>query len=202
MGYKNKIEIDYEGLPQWVIRDIGRHFDTDGMGSRTDFLKWQTDLVTFIRTVPPENQILFLQKGIEFMQKALAYHKEFDCNHPDTCSENESWERRIPLAQALLKPAPGNTTTSNIKFAGSKIDLIRVLNALYDLKKFENLNGVVPPKNEFMSTAGQFFNIDLSDYERGLSQAIKEGNLEPNLQIFEDMKTAMQKLFIKKNEKK
>lgn len=203
MGYRNKIKIDYEGLPRWVVREIERRFDNGGMGSNKDFLKWQSDLVSFIKTVPTENKVLFIEKGIEFAKKALTYHIEFDCNHPNDCSDNESWERRIPLAEELLETIQPskieNTTTSNIKFAGSKIDLIRILNALYELKRIENLNGQVPTKKEFMTAAGYFFNINLSDYDTSLSQAIKEGDLEPNLEIFEKMKTNIQNIWHEKH---
>ena len=77
--------------------------------------------------------------------------------------------------------------------------MIRVLNALYELKKIEGLNNSqVPPKKDFMIAAGQFFNINLSDYDTSLSQAIKEGNEDANLKIFEDMKQAFYKIWLEK----
>ncbi|HYG17160.1 MAG TPA: hypothetical protein VEC12_15490 [Bacteroidia bacterium] len=199
MGYKNKIVIDYEGLPNYVVKEIQYRFDDGGMGISSDFKVWQNKILNFLATIPSEYWVLFLKKGLEFAEKALAYHSQHDCHNKNNCRLNETWERQIALTKQMLKeaelPATENAPASNIKFAGSKIDLIRVLNALYELKKIEGLNGQVPPKKEFMIAAGQFFNINLSDYDTSLSQAIKEGELEPNIEIFEKMKTAIQNIW-------
>lgn len=202
-GYKNKIEIDYEGLPKWAIKDIQDLFDQDSLDNRNDYSEWQGNVVTSLNSIAKEQRPLFLKKGIEFAQKAYSYHLENDCGDKSECRHNECWERQIVLTQNMLdKLLPSEqitNTTSNIKFAGSKIDLIRVLNALYELKKIEGLNNSqVPPKKDFMIAAGQFFNINLSDYDTSLSQAIKEGNEDANLKIFEDMKQAFYKIWLEK----
>lgn len=71
---------------------------------------------------------------------------------------------------------------------GAKINFIRVLNALYELKFFTDENGQMPTKQDFMRRVGGFFSIDLSDYDVNISQAFNSGKMEINLEIFEKMK--------------
>ena len=68
-----------------------------------------------------------------------------------------------------------------------KIDLIRILNAIYELKMIEKPDGQIPSKEKFMKQAGNFFGNDLSKYDTDLSQAFNNTALEANLKIFEDM---------------
>jgi hypothetical protein len=70
----------------------------------------------------------------------------------------------------------------------SKIDLIRLLNAMWELKMLEDKNGQIPTKSDFMNAAGKFYGIDLSTYEADLSQAFSNGNLETNTKIFDKLK--------------
>jgi len=76
---------------------------------------------------------------------------------------------------------------------GAKIDLIRVLSALYDLRFFSKTDGLIPTKKEFFETMGEYLGTDLSKYHSHLSQALNSTPLEVNLKIFEDMKQAIQK---------
>ncbi len=100
-------------------------------------------------------------------------------------------------AIAELETTPAQTQTKPqfklSKKTGAKTDLIRVLNALYELKFFLNNNEAEPlRKKDFMIKAGQFFGTDLSNYDAALSQARREQPLETNLKIFEEMKTITQ----------
>lgn len=70
---------------------------------------------------------------------------------------------------------------------GSKTDLIRILNAIYELRMIEKPDGQIPSKEKFMKQAGNFFGTDLSKYDSDLSQAFNNTALEANLKIFEDM---------------
>jgi hypothetical protein len=70
---------------------------------------------------------------------------------------------------------------------GARIDLIRILNALYELKLINKTDGQTPTKEFFMIQAGNFFGIDLSKYDTNLSQSLNETSLEANLKVFEDM---------------
>lgn len=71
---------------------------------------------------------------------------------------------------------------------GAKMDLIRVLNALYELRLFEKTDGQIPSKLEFFETMGEYLGVDLSKYHTSLSQALQNQRLEVNLKVFEDMK--------------
>jgi len=82
---------------------------------------------------------------------------------------------------------------------GKKTDFIRVLNALYELSFFDGLKKA-PTKKEFMEYAGKAFGIDLTDYQKSLSQAKQVTALEANLKIFEEMKTATTTYISKKNQ--
>jgi hypothetical protein len=75
---------------------------------------------------------------------------------------------------------------------GIKTNLIRVLNALYELGYFEMANGQKPSKEMFMKQAGDFFGVDLSKYDSDLSQALNNTSLEANLKVFEQMKKVIQ----------
>lgn len=76
---------------------------------------------------------------------------------------------------------------------GAKTDLIRVLNALYELRLFNKTDGQIPTKQEFIETMGEYLGIDLSKYHSNLSQALQNQPLEVNLKVFEEMKEATQK---------
>lgn len=76
---------------------------------------------------------------------------------------------------------------------GAKTDLIRVLNALYELRLFNKTDGQIPTKQEFIETMGEYLGVDLSKYHSNLSQALQNQSLEVNLKVFEEMKEATQK---------
>jgi hypothetical protein len=101
------------------------------------------------------------------------------------------------------------TTTPKTKQAfqlrkkqGTKTDLIRILNAVYEMKYFEMADGQIPSKEIFMKQSGEFFGINLSKYDTDLSQALNNTSLEANLKVFEEMKSVTQKNhYISKTEK-
>lgn len=70
---------------------------------------------------------------------------------------------------------------------GAKIDLIRILNALYEIRLIEKSNGQIPTKQEFFETMGKYLGVDLSNYHTNLSQAFKNQSLEVNLIVFEKL---------------
>ena len=75
---------------------------------------------------------------------------------------------------------------------GAKTDLIRVLNALYEIRLFNKTDGQIPTKQEFIETMGEYLGVDLSKYHSNLSQALQNQPLEVNLKVFEEMKEATQ----------
>jgi len=113
------------------------------------------------------------------------------------------FDKKCDLEIAKLKELAGMDSVSTTQKAkprfmlsdkkGAKIDLIRVLNALYELRLIVKSNGQIPTKQEFIKSLGEFLGTDLSKYHSNLSQAFKNQPLEVNLKVFEDMKAATQK---------
>lgn len=88
---------------------------------------------------------------------------------------------------------------------GQKIDIIRVLNVMYEQGRFQSKTGSRLTKKELFQTFGQFLNIDLSDYDKHLSRTFSDcTSLEKQLQVFDDMKQKMAEIWDNKlkNEKK
>ena len=83
----------------------------------------------------------------------------------------------------------------------TKIDFIRLINALWEMKAFKNKDDGYPTKQLMMKEFGNFVGIDLSKYEKDLSKAVNTSNLETNLEIFERIKNEMNTYFNKKLEK-
>lgn len=81
---------------------------------------------------------------------------------------------------------------------GAKIDLIRILNALYELRLIGNTNGNYPTKEGFMKKAGEFFGVDLQKYDVNLSQTFN-GTLEANLKVFKEMEKKCTDEWTKRN---
>jgi len=96
------------------------------------------------------------------------------------------YEQTVEAATTTLKTKPVFKLSEK---KGAKIDLIRVLNALHELRLFNKTDGQIPSKELFMKQSGEFFGIDLSKYDTDLSQALNNTSLEANLKVFEEMKT-------------
>lgn len=79
---------------------------------------------------------------------------------------------------------------------GAKIDIIRVLNSLYELGTFTGKNGKSISKKEFMISMGKAINVDLSNYDKDLSRALSDSTtLDKHLRIFNDMLQKMNDIF-------
>ena len=75
---------------------------------------------------------------------------------------------------------------------GQKIDLIRVLNVMYEQGRFTGKDGSKLTKKEFFIEAGRTFHVDLSSYDKDLSRSMSDSTkLEKHLKPFEDMKLKM-----------
>lgn len=121
---------------------------------------------------------------------------------------DQQCELEIKKIEALRKlepktPSPAKTQAqfklSNRK--GTKTNLIRILNAIYELRMIEKKDGQIPSKESFMKEAGEFFGTDFSKYDIDLSQAMNNTSIEANLKIFEDMKTIIQNKVLGDNKK-
>ncbi len=72
---------------------------------------------------------------------------------------------------------------------GTKIDLIRIMNAWYECGKVVDANGAQPTKKEFFTWVGKLFNIDLTAYDKDLSTSMSSGTAyEKQVKIFEELK--------------
>lgn len=136
-----------------------------------------------------KDKILYLTEiKTDFLQNKSGWDYEIGTPFDKKC------ELEINKLNAVLK-LETHTTTPKAKpvfklseKTGAKIDLIRVLNALYELQLFNKADGQIPTKQEFMKTMGEYLGVDLSKYHSNLSQAMQNQSLEVNLKVFEDMK--------------
>ena len=78
------------------------------------------------------------------------------------------------------------------KAKGQKIDLIRVLNAMFEMGCFKGKDGAKLTKKDFFTEMGCILHIDLSDYDKDLSRSMSDSTkLDKHLKVFEDMKQKM-----------
>lgn len=106
-------------------------------------------------------------------------------------------EQHITTAQE--EPTPVSQEASPVYLAkrkGNKIDLIRIANAIYELGMVEDANGGRLTKKEYMIAFGKAFNIDLSDYDKDLSNSMASSvAFEKQTRIFDDMKVKHQEIY-------
>ena len=149
------------------------------------------ELMKELETIPDQlNKLILLNNRLtEYLQRGL-----FEDRKP---SFGEKCELEIKKLKVLIEIqssiAPQTKQAFQlIKKQGAKTDLIRVLNAVYELKLFEMTNGQTPSKEMFMKQTGEFFGVDLSKYDIDLSQALNNTSLEANLKVFDEMKKLTQ----------
>jgi hypothetical protein len=85
---------------------------------------------------------------------------------------------------------------------GMKINFIRVINTLYELNFFVNKDNEILHKKDVMKSFGEYLGVDLSNYDKDLSQAINIGESDKNTMIFDKMKKKMNDYIDEKLEKK
>lgn len=99
----NKVEIDFEGLPNYIIqKGIAWQFEEVNLINDDDYINWKNGLLQFYSTIPNEYILKTLVKGIEYGKKAYQRHKTAECTSPNRCQWHESWDRRIAIAEQLL----------------------------------------------------------------------------------------------------
>lgn len=112
---------------------------------------------------------------------------------------------QIKAAQANLEarkssiPSTGEGFKSTIKINEkkfAKIDLIRIINAMYDIGFFSSTEGKKRIKGQCMITIGNALNVDLGDYSNDLSSSMQDGSkIDKHLEIFKLMAEAMEDYF-------
>lgn len=159
--------------------------------NKYDFQKVKQHIET-LATV--KDKILYLtEMKTDFLQNKSGWDLDIGTPFDRKC------ELEIKKLNEILK-LEAHTTTPKAKPVfklsekkGAKTDLIRVLNALYELRMFNKTDGQIPTKQEFIETMGEYLGVDLSKYHSNLSQALQNQPLEVNLEVFEEMKKATQK---------
>lgn len=137
-------------------------------------------------------------------QTALSYKRhKATCKEPG-CRADEAFEKRVEFFERRIEdlqrsnPGVEPLTTpitlqiENLKFTlserpGAKIDLIRIINAMWGVGLFKDEYGRTAPKQALMKAVGGVFGVDLSDYDKDLHQAYKATSIEANIKIFKNL---------------
>jgi hypothetical protein len=156
-----------------------------------------------LKTLPNvKAQIKFLTEiQTEYKQNQTGWEMNIGTAFDEQCElEIKKLDKIFKLDQST--PTKTKQAFQLRKKQGAKTDLIRILNAIYELKMFEMTDGQIPSKEMFMKQAGEFFGTDLSKYDIDLSQALNSTSLEANLKVFGQMKEVTQNShYIGKKEK-
>ena len=107
--------------------------------------------------------------------------------------------REIEPLRERIMPQPAATGKSPVYLTertGVKIDIIRILNVLYEMGMFTGEGGRKISKKVFMIAMGQAMNMDLSGYDKDLSRSLSDSTkLEKHLRVFENMLQKMTDIF-------
>lgn len=155
-----------------------------GQNAEYDFEKVKEHLNT-LQTV--NEKIEFLTEiQTSFRQDKNSWELPIGTPFDEQCElEIKKLDRIFNLSKG--SPPKGKQTFELSKKA-AKVDFVRILHAVYELKFFVIADGQLPSKELFMKQTGEFFGIDLSEYDVHLSQALNNTSLEANLAVFEKMK--------------
>ena len=108
-----------------------------------------------------------------------------------------------PIYQGVTKQkenAPNNPSDIgsplHLSKNASKIDLIRIMNAWYECGKVADANGVKPTKKDFFTWVGNLFNIDLTNYDKDLSNSMSSSvALNKQIHIFDELKEKHESIY-------
>ena len=82
------------------------------------------------------------------------------------------------------------------KERGRRLDMIRVINSIFELGFFVDENGRKSNKTDVFAVSGHAMNVDLSNYSHDLSSSLTDStSMNKHLKIFEDMLDMMKKIF-------
>jgi hypothetical protein len=169
-----------------ILKEIDKRWPlTEDEEETEDKFKWanikrHVDLLT-----DPNSQISYL------INTSAEYKQHVICNGlssngiTEMCQIEMDRIKQQQELEAMKKPYAGNIYLSADK--GKKINFIRVINALYELRFFQDDQGQIPTKETVMITIGKALGIDLSSYDADLSQAFNTGNADKNTTIFRQM---------------
>ena len=82
------------------------------------------------------------------------------------------------------------------KERGKRLDMIRVINSIFELGFFVDENGRKSNKKDVFIVMGHAMNVDFSNYSHDLSSSLTDStSMNKHLKIFEDMLDMMKKIF-------
>jgi hypothetical protein len=155
----------------------------------------------YIKEIPSEHVLKTLDK-LESIFEDYATDSSF----PHFTSKKGSKvldeiNRVIEMLRNTSQQLPTSSRQPYFKLSSriSKIDLIRLLNAMYAMRFCEKTDGSIPSKKEFMNAMGEIFSIDLSKYDSDLSQSFKS-SLENNLEIFSKLSEKIEHEWSQRNQ--
>ena len=157
-------------LPGQLYNDIGKR---DVVLSRLYYMQTPRKALDAILTLLMLRELTCRQLGIE-MKPTI--ESEYGCDKVvEECDEPQA-ESPIYLSTAK----------------GQKIDLIRVLNVMFEQGRFKGKDGAKLTKKDFFTEMGHTLHVDLSDYDKDLSRSMSDSTkLEKHTKPFEDMKQKM-----------
>ena len=169
-GGLREIDDKLRQLPGQLYNDIGKR---DVVLSRLYYMMTPRKAIDAILTLLMLRELTCRQLGIEM--KPMVKSEYGSDKIVEECDETYT-ESPIYLSTAK----------------GQKIDLIRVLNVMYEQGRFTGKDGSKLTKKEFFIEAGRTFHVDLSNYDKDLSRSMSDSTkLEKHLKPFEDMKLKM-----------
>ena len=170
------------------------------------------ELETFFKELYLENNTLIIDRVLSLLYNGLeswneikewnlGFNISFENEETKHLKTELTPEQLLQVAdiktyyiQGLIYQIEALTTTTKAKpifklsdKKGAKTDLIRILNALYEIRLIEKADGQVPTKKEFFKTMGEYLGVNLSDYHTNLSQSLQNQSLEVNLKVFNEM---------------
>ncbi|MDR3845540.1 hypothetical protein [Hallella sp.] len=128
---------------------------------------------------------------------------EGSCTFEPGSTQNGDVTITGPIYQGETKPkenAPNNPSDIgsplHLSQNASKIDLIRIMNAWYECGKVVDANGGKLTKKEFFTWVGKLFNIDLTNYDKDLSNSMSSSVArDKQLQIFKELKDKHESIY-------
>ncbi|MBC9912767.1 hypothetical protein [Chitinophaga varians] len=155
------------------------------------------DTKAHLEALPSDNERIayLIDQMALYQQEVIANGEPTDGYYEKCKAERERIEQQQELKKMQVS-YEGDIILS--KQRGKKIDFIRTINALYELRFFEDVNGQIPTKEKVMKCLGKILGVDLTGYDSDLSQALNNGTTEKNVTIFQKMADATINMVTKK----
>ncbi|MCC6412005.1 MAG: hypothetical protein IT270_10125 [Saprospiraceae bacterium] len=194
-------------IPESILSDrllIDQYLaDQPRINMKDEWGKVRNYIIEKFHTIPQKQQLPFLEWCMGMLQMNFERHKK-KCNNPTDCPINQGYDLRLQFIEKMIEEAtpkqveqiPGSPAIqpmqqdSGLRLStrkGAKIDLIRIVNAMWELGFFKDQDELKPNKLKVMKAVGTLFGLDLSNYDKDLSQAFQTTNTENNIKIFREL---------------